>query len=145
VLTYPLTAFLIEAYGWQRMFACVAALGAAWAAAFLAVCASSPAAHPSIHPAELARLALGGGGGGDDGAPPPIPWGPLLRCRAAWAIFIGHFAFNWSAPATCRLPPPPPFPRTNRTSLVPPLVLSGHVSSTQLPRATQGAPAAGRA
>jgi len=26
-------------------------------------------------------------------------------------------------------PPPPPFPRTNRTSLIPPLVLSGHVAS----------------
>ena len=27
------------------------------------------------------------------------------------------------------IPPPPPLPRTNRTSLVPPLVLSGHAAS----------------
>ena len=30
------------------------------------------------------------------------------------------------------LVPPPPFPRTNRTSLVPPLVLSGHAASLNI-------------
>ena len=35
-------------------------------------------------------------------------------------------------------PPSPPFPRTNRTSLVPPLVLSGHAASLRDPDCARG-------
>jgi len=41
--------------------------------------------------------------------------------------------------------PPPPLPRTNRTSLVPPLVLSGHAGGTPLPQSRGALPARGSA
>jgi len=46
-----------------------------------------------------------------------------------------------AVPASCA-PPPPPLPRTNRTSLVPPFVLSGQVSSLPLPGSGVSAAAA---
>ena len=55
----------------------------------------------------------------------PVARAPRPRARRG-----GRAALRWpSRDALPPLLPPPPLPRTNRTSLVPPLVLSGHAAS----------------
>ena len=96
-------------------------------------------------------------------APPPLPppprtkwtrprpssrtnWTRLVPLYAGAAVPEGDSAARRRAPAPHRVSPPPPLPRTNRTSLVPPLVLSGHAASlTPYRCAPLSRPAASRA
>jgi hypothetical protein len=80
-----------------------------------------------------------------DRSPPPIAkpnyhFSPAAAERPAGAGAAGAEEESGGGQARAELPPPPPPLRTNRTRLVPPPVLTGHVSSLLQDLEGRGAP-----
>eukprot|EP00286_Rhodomonas_abbreviata_P021161 CAMPEP_0181307150 /NCGR_PEP_ID=MMETSP1101-20121128/10710_1 /TAXON_ID=46948 /ORGANISM="Rhodomonas abbreviata, Strain Caron Lab Isolate" /LENGTH=483 /DNA_ID=CAMNT_0023413315 /DNA_START=100 /DNA_END=1552 /DNA_ORIENTATION=- len=93
VVTLPLSALLLHSFGWRWIFFVYAIAGLVWTLLFCLFTASTPAAHSSISPRERHLL--------HTCSPPQketraaIPWLRILRCKGAWACFVGHTCFNW--------------------------------------------------
>lgn len=79
MISLPLTGWLVRAHGWAVPFYAFGAAGLVWALLWFT----------SVH-----------AGRSPDVEPPPahpaIPWRPLLRSTAVWAIIINHFCSNWA-------------------------------------------------
>ena len=80
--------------------------------------------HAPLFELRVAAPAAGAGGAGGDGR--GRPGRALVTLGARADLAEGHVALNAALRSS---PPPPPPSRTNWTRLVPPPVLTGHVSS----------------
>lgn len=91
--TLPVSAFVMEHYGWRSIFLLLGCFGLAYSASVMFFVTADPSQHTSIHTSELKRIKAG--------TPPldettrPIPWGRIFRSGACWALFFGHVANNW--------------------------------------------------
>lgn len=91
------TAFLVSpaiivALGWHALFYIAGAVGLVWVFAWLWRTSEKPDTDPHITREELATIIAG-----RPAAPlaVAIPWGPILREKAVWAIAIAHFCSNF--------------------------------------------------
>jgi len=91
--TLPVSAYIMEHYGWQSIFTFLGLFGLAYSASVMVLVTADPSTHSSIRASELKRIKAG--------TPPldegsrPIPWGKIFRSGACWALFFGHVANNW--------------------------------------------------
>lgn len=78
VFSLAVSGALVQKHGWPTPFYAFGAVGLVWAAVwFLGVPAHGPRSSPAIRRAA-------------------IPWRTLLSAPAVWAIFVAHFASNWT-------------------------------------------------
>jgi ACS family sodium-dependent inorganic phosphate cotransporter len=70
------TGWLVTNYGWPSAFYLFGGAGLLWAAAWFGVIEKAPRAV-------------------EEPGAAAVPWGPLLRSPAVWALIVNHFCSNW--------------------------------------------------
>ncbi|EKX41753.1 hypothetical protein GUITHDRAFT_42162, partial [Guillardia theta CCMP2712] len=94
VVTFPLSAWIMDTYGWRTIFYFFACLGFLWCLLFHLFTTSTPSQHRSMHAAELNKI-LATTQVAED-VPATVPWKKILVCMPAWALFVVHTCFNWA-------------------------------------------------
>jgi ACS family sodium-dependent inorganic phosphate cotransporter len=92
VVALLLSPIVIIGLGWPSVFYISGALGIVWLVAWWLKAADGPEDCPGVSPDELARICVG-----RPEAPlaDSIPWSPILREKAVWAIIIAHLCNNF--------------------------------------------------
>lgn len=83
---------IIVALGWPWLFYLSGALGILWVATWLATVDDTPEHSERIRPEELAAIVSGRP---EAPAAVAIPWKPIFREPAVWAIVLAHFCSNF--------------------------------------------------
>ncbi|MGH7932164.1 MAG: ACS family MFS transporter [Candidatus Binataceae bacterium] len=87
-----ISPIIVLSLGWPWVFYISGVLGVAWIAAWMVKAADDPKDCPGVGPQELALIQA-------DRPQAPlaqeIPWRPILRERAVWAIVIAHVCNNF--------------------------------------------------
>jgi ACS family sodium-dependent inorganic phosphate cotransporter len=92
IIAFPLTTWIVAAYGWPAAFYVFGAVGFIWVALWMRFGASSPETHPTI--SEKERLHIVEGRGASMGKA-GVPWRLLLSRGPVWALIITTFAVAW--------------------------------------------------
>ncbi|XP_076069277.1 putative inorganic phosphate cotransporter [Oratosquilla oratoria] len=94
VLTFPLTAALIEWRGWESVFYVQAAITLVWCLAWFLVVSDGPTTSKKITQAERDYI-LNSVGDSKDLKPPPVPVKKVLSSPPVWAILVAGVGNNW--------------------------------------------------
>jgi MFS family permease len=87
-----LSPVIVLRLGWPSVFYLSGAAGIVWLVAWYVKAANSPEDCPGVAPAEMAVIRAGRI---EAALADGIPWGPILREKAVWAIAIAHLCNNF--------------------------------------------------
>jgi MFS family permease len=87
-----LSPVIVLRLGWPSVFYLSGATGIVWLVAWCHKAANSPEDCPGVTPAEMAVIRAGRI---EATLADSIPWGPILREKAVWAIAIAHLCNNF--------------------------------------------------
>lgn len=87
-----LTPWLVVGFGWPSVFYAFGAVGLLWYAFWRFSTCERPEDAPGIDPSEIAYIHAHTA---PRSAKPAVPWGPILRSSAVWALVFNHFCANW--------------------------------------------------
>ncbi|EDO31704.1 predicted protein [Nematostella vectensis] len=98
IVAIPLTG-LLSKYGfdggWPSVFYCFGTSGIIWYCCWELVVHESPATHPTISKEERELIENSIASSDNKAQFEGLPWHHILRCKAVWAIVIGHFGACW--------------------------------------------------
>ncbi|MGH8014225.1 MAG: ACS family MFS transporter [Candidatus Binataceae bacterium] len=92
VVALLISPVIVLRLGWPWVFYLSGLLGILWLAAWMVKSADDPEECPGVTPGELAVIQADRP---EVALAPEIPWGPILRERAVWAIVIAHLCNNF--------------------------------------------------
>ena len=92
VTAFLLSPMIIVAWGWPALFYIAGTIGVVWVVLWMWRTAETPETDPDITRDELATILAGRP---DASHATAIPWGPILREPAVWAIAIAHLCNNF--------------------------------------------------
>ena len=92
VTAFLLSPMIIVAWGWPALFYIAGTIGVVWVVIWMWRTAETPETDPDITRDELATILAGRP---DASHATAIPWGPILREPAVWAIAIAHLCNNF--------------------------------------------------
>lgn len=92
IIAFPLTTWIISAYGWPAAFYVFGAAGFIWVFFWVRFGASSPENHPTISPEERAHIVEGRGASLERTG---VPWRVLLSRAPVWSLIVTTFAVAW--------------------------------------------------
>jgi len=92
VTAFLVSPMIIMRFGWPALFYLAGAIGVMWVGAWLWRTSETPESDPDITREELATILAGRP---DAPLATAIPWGPILREKAVWAIAIAHLCNNF--------------------------------------------------
>ena len=95
MLTPPIIAGIIVAYGWRAGFWFSAAIGIVAGVVWYVIARDTPEQHPWVSRTELAKIRAGILA--DDSLRPPIPWNAMLRSRSMILLTFSCFCFGYIA------------------------------------------------
>jgi ACS family sodium-dependent inorganic phosphate cotransporter len=87
------TGWIVGRYPWSAAFYSFGVLGVAWLALWFTQARNDPASDPRVTATERALLHTVAEDAAETGG---APIGRLLRHPAVWAMFVAHFASNWT-------------------------------------------------
>jgi ACS family sodium-dependent inorganic phosphate cotransporter len=92
VTAFLLSPMIIVAFGWPALFYFAGAIGVVWVGIWMWRTSETPESDPDITREELATILAGRP---DAPHATAIPWRPILREPAVWAIAIAHLCNNF--------------------------------------------------
>ncbi|KAK9878097.1 hypothetical protein WA026_020740 [Henosepilachna vigintioctopunctata] len=93
-LTYILSGFIIDAWGWEAVFYFTGTVGTVWFVAWWLLVFDSPSEHPRISPEEK-KYILDSLGETVNKKRAPIPWRSILTSVPVWMNCLGHVGGLW--------------------------------------------------